>query len=174
MNLVVHLHSRYLDTRLHRVWLDNANCVATFPLWNLSSQLVGYQQYRPRASKERKNDPRLGRYFTKIKDGKVGMWGLESFHYSNTLFLTEGIFDAARLSYLGYAAVALLSHDVSVSTASWLNIVRASRRVVAVCDSGIAGRRLSKYGTDYFVVEGCADLGEASDDYVRQVVKEYG
>jgi hypothetical protein len=122
MNVIDHLHSRYLDTKLHRVWIDENSKVATFPLWNLSGQLVGYQQYRPGASKERKNDPRDGRYFTRLKDSKIGVWGLESYHLSNTLFITEGIFDAARISYFGYAAVATLSNDLATPTARWLQI----------------------------------------------------
>jgi hypothetical protein len=173
MNTLSHLHSRYLDTSLHRVWVDEDNSLATFPLWNLSGQLLGYQQYRPNADKKIKNDPREGRYFTRLKEGKIGVWGLESFYCSNTLFVTEGIFDAARLSYFGYAAVALLSYDIGVSTALWLKVVRSYRRVVAVCDSDTSGRRLSKHGSAYCIVEGYKDLGEAPEAYVQDIIKEY-
>lgn len=173
MNVLNHLHSRHLDTNLHRVWVDEDVKVATFPLWNLSGQLVGYQQYRPRASKERKNDPRDGRYFTRLKDAKIGVWGLESYHLSNTLFITEGIFDAARISYFGYAAVATLSNDLATPTARWLRAIRSSRHIVAICDADTAGRRLAKYGSTAHYVTGYKDLGEAPQNYVRQLINEY-
>ena len=173
MNILEHLHARRLDTNLHRVWIDDDNCLATLPLWNLSGQLVGYQQYRPLASKEAKNDPREGRYFTRLKENKVGVWGLESFNLSPTLFICEGIFDAARISALGHAALALLSYNISKPTASWLGCVRSCRRVVAICDADDSGRRLAKYGTTSHVVSGYKDLGDASESYVQEVIKEY-
>jgi hypothetical protein len=173
MSIIQHLHSRYLDTALHRVWVDEIDNLATFPLWNLSGQLVGYQQYRPCANKEAKNDPREGRYFTRLKDAKIGVWGLESYKLSNTLFITEGIFDAARISYFGYAALAVLSYNLTPSTASWLRIIRSTRPVVAICDSDSVGRHLAKYGTSSCVVLGYKDLGEASQDYVESLIREY-
>jgi len=173
MNILTHLHGRRLDTHLHRVWIDEANRLATFPLWNLSGQLVGYQQYRPHASKEAKNDPREGRYFTRLKENKVGVWGLESFNLSPTLFICEGIFDAARISAIGYAALATLSNDIAKPTASWLRVIRSSRRVVAICDSDTSGRRLSKHASTSHVVSGYKDLGEAPESYVQNIVKEY-
>jgi hypothetical protein len=173
MNVIDHLHSRYLDTKLHRVWIDENSKVATFPLWNLSGQLVGYQQYRPGASKERKNDPRDGRYFTRLKDSKIGVWGLESYYLSNTLFITEGIFDAARISYFGYAAVATLSNDLATPTARWLRSIRYYRHIVAICDSDTAGRHLAKHGDSYHIVQEYKDLGDASEDYVKNLLSDY-
>lgn len=173
MTILEHLHSRYLDLSVHRVWVDEETGLATFPLWNLSGQLVGYQQYRPSASKEAKNDPRDGRYFTRLKEAKVGVWGLESYYLSNTLFITEGIFDAARISYFGYAAVATLSYNLAPSTASWLRAVRSSRHIVAICDSDAAGRHLSKYAHTYHVVSGYKDLGDASQEYVKRLLNNY-
>jgi hypothetical protein len=173
MNVIQHLRDRRLDIHLHRVWIDEANSLATFPIWNLSGQLVGYQQYRPHANKEAKNDPREGRYFTRLKENKVGVWGLESFNLSPTLFICEGIFDAARISVLGHAALALLSYNISKPTASWLKIVRSNRRVIAICDADDSGRLFSKYGTTSHIVSGYKDLGEASESYVQNIVKEY-
>lgn len=173
MNVVDHLNSRRLDTNLHKVWVDEANKLATFPLWNLSGQLVGYQQYRPDGIKERKNNPREGRYFTRIKEARVGIWGLESFNLSPTLFICEGIFDAAAISSLGYAALATLSNDLASSTANWFRVIKSSRRIVAICDADAGGRRLAKYGSTAHIVNGFKDLGEAPIDYVQKVVKEY-
>lgn len=173
MTILQHLHSRYLDTSLHTVWVNENEGAATLPLWNLSGQLVGYQRYRPNSTKERRNDPREGRYFTRVKESRVGVWGLESWKLSSTLFITEGIFDAARISYLGYAAVATLSSNISPSTSSWLAVVRSYRFVVAVCDNDAAGRSLSKYGTTSHIVESYKDLGEASESYVLDLVAQY-
>lgn len=172
MNVLQHLRSRYMNTSLHTVWISEELECVTFPLWNLSGQIVGYQRYRPGAPKEKNNDPRKGRYFTRVKDRRVGVWGLESWNQSNTLFVTEGVFDACRLTNLGYAAIATLSNDVGPSLKSWLWTVRKFRRVVAVCDSDDAGQRLAKYGHVSHVVES-GDLGDASEEYVRNLAKEY-
>jgi hypothetical protein len=132
MTVLENLRSRYFDTKLHTHWVNEEEGVVTFPLWNLSGQLVGYQQYRPSATKKKDNHPKMSRYFTWRKNKVVGVWGLESWNLSNTLFVTEGTFDACRLTYLGYSAVATLSNDVDDSLKRWLWMVRKSRRVVAV------------------------------------------
>jgi len=173
MTVLQNLRSRYFDANLHKAWVDEDEGVATFPLWNLSGQLVGYQQYRPSANKKKDNHPKMSRYFTYRKNKVVGVWGLESWNLSNTLFVTEGIFDACRLTFLGYSAVATLSNDVDDSLKSWLWTVIKYRRVVCVCDNDAAGRRLAKYGHLSHVVES-GDLGDATDEYVANVVKEYG
>jgi len=173
MTVLQHLESRYLNTNLHRVWVDEAQGVATFPLWNLSGQLVGYQQYRPSANKKKDNHPKMSRYFTHRKNKVVGVWGLESWSLSNTLFVTEGIFDAARITYTGsFSAIALLSYDVSATTKAWLWSVRRTRKVVAICDNDSSGRRLAKYGHVAHIVES-GDLGDASDSYVSCLIKNY-
>jgi len=173
MTVLQHLDSRYLNTNLHRVWVDEAQGVATFPLWNLSGQFVGYQQYRPNADKQVKNNPRQGRYFTRVKDARVGVWGLESWRLSNTLFITEGVFDAARITYTGrFAAIALLSYDVSHTTRTWLWTVRRTRKVVAICDNDSSGLKLAKYGHVAHVVNS-GDLGDASEQYVSCLIKNY-
>lgn len=172
MTVLQHLHSRYFDTKLHTHWVDEDEGVATFPLWNLSGQLVGYQQYRPSANKQKDNHPKMSRYFTYRKNKVVGVWGLESWKLSNVLFVTEGTFDACRLTHLGYSAIATLSNDVDDSLKRWLWTVRKFRPIVTVCDNDAAGRRLAKYGHTSHVVES-GDLGDASDEYVANLVKEY-
>lgn len=181
--MLKHLHDRYVDTDLHKVWYDDADRVATFPLWNASGQFAGYQAYRPDADKVQKNDV-YGRYYTYrgekliTKHSKsVTVWGLESWNLSNTLFVTEGIFDAARLTNLGVSAIALLSNDPSISTKNWLLCVRQSRPVIAVCDPGRAGAKLAKVGHDSHTVQvpgdPDADLGDVPDKYVRELIKWY-
>lgn len=173
MNVLKHLKSRHFDSAVHTVWVDDDEGVATYPLWNLTGQMVGYQQYRPSATKKRDNHPRDSRYFTWRKDKVVGAWGLESWKFSNTLFVTEGVFDACRLTSRGFSAVALLSNDIDSSTREWLYMVKSNRFVVAVCDNDVAGRKLAKCGHVAHVMEDGKDMGEASDEYVTNFLKEY-
>lgn len=173
MTVYQHLLDRHLDTKLHRVWVAEELCCASFPLWNLSGQLLGYQRYRPYASKALNNDPRDGRYFTRLVNGDVGIWGLESWNLSNTLFLVEGLFDAARLTSRGYSAIAVFSNEPSRSAREWLYASCSNRRVVAVCDNDEAGRKLARYGHMHHVMAEGKDLGEASDSYVTDFLKEY-
>lgn len=181
-----HLKERYMDTNLHTVWVSEENRCATFPLWNLSGQMVGYQRYQPDEDKLMHNDPTTGRYFTRCgsKDvgtygkeqwsrGPVGMWGLESWNLSNTLFITEGIFDACRITYYGYSAMAVLSYALSDSQRNWVWTIRQTRPVVCVCDNDSSGRKLGRFGHSMVTVDG-HDLGDASEDYVKELVSEYG
>ena len=102
--LTEHLKARHLDLDLHRPVLDDENDVATFYLWNLSGQLVGYQQYRPSGSKTNHNDPREGKYFTFRKLPTVAVFGVETLHLTpNLVFVTEGVLmlqDYQRKAYL--------------------------------------------------------------------------
>lgn len=181
--MLQHIKDRHVDVNLHTVWVDDVERVATFPLWNLSGEMVGYQAYRPDADKVQKNDEK-GRYYTyrgvKLlpKHCKsVSVWGLESWYLTTTLFVAEGIFDAARLTSLGVSAIAVLSNDPNSSTRAWLKCVRQERPVVPVCDPGRAGAKLAKLGTRSHVVnvpgQPDADLGDAPEQYVRDLVNEY-
>ena len=60
------------------------------------------------------------------------------------------------------------SHDTR-----WLWAVRKSRLVVAVCDNDAAGSKLAKYGHTAHFMTDSKDLGEASDTYVTDFLKEY-
>lgn len=171
--VATNIKDRHFNSSLHTVWVDEQEGVATFPLWNLSGQMVGFQQYRPTADKRKSNHPRDSRYFTWRKEKVVGVWGLESWSLSNTLFVTEGIFDACRLTSLGYSAIATLSNDVDDSLKRWLFIVRQTRRVIAICDNDAAGRKLAKCGHVAHVIEEDKDLGEATNTYVQNLVKRY-
>ena len=183
MKMLAHVQSRHVDTNLHKVWVDDVERVATFPLWNLSGQFAGFQAYRPERDKVQKNDLQ-GKYYTyrgdKLVPRKcqtVTVWGLESWYLSNTLFVTEGIFDAARLTNIGVSAVAVLSNDPTMDTRNWLHCVRQTRRVVAVCDPGRAGHKLAKVGTYAHTVELAGipdgDLGDAPQSYVDDLAKSY-
>jgi hypothetical protein len=170
--LLEHLKSRHLNVELHRPVLDLENDLVTFYLWNLSGGLVGYQQYRRYGEKKPNNNPKLGKYFTHRKQPTVTVWGVESLHLTpNLLFVTEGVFDAARLTELGYSAVAVLSNDPGADLKNWLKML--NRTVVVVADNDNAGRKLAKFG-DVAVFTEDKDLGDSSDEFVANLVKQFG
>lgn len=170
MDLVEHLRSRHLDLRLHRPMLDEAEGIATFYLWNLSGQLVGFQQYRPKGEKRQHNNPKEGKYYTYRKLPTLAVWGVESLKYPGSLFVCEGVFDACRLTEVGCAAVAVLSNDTGWDLKNWLSCL--NRRVVVVCDNDAAGRKLAKFGDDVvYTFE--KDLGDSSEDYVKSLILHY-
>jgi len=171
MNLTEHLRSRHLDLELHRPMLDDVERVATFYLWNLSGQLVGYQQYRPEGEKKPNNNPKEGKYFTYRKQPTLTVWGVESLHLTpNVVFVCEGLFDAARLTKRGFSALAVLSNNPTPDLRNWLNCL--NRKVVAVCDNDAAGRKLAKFG-DVAVFCEDHDLGDSSDEFVTKVLQNY-
>jgi hypothetical protein len=171
MELTQHLRSRHLDLDLHRPIIDDEEGVATFYLWNLSGQMVGYQHYRPSADKGMKNHPKLARYCTIRNTSTVAIWGLESLHLTpNVLFVTEGVFDACRLTELGVSAVAVLSNDPSPDVLNWLRML--NRLVVTVCDNDSAGKKLAKFG-DVAVFTDQHDLGDSSAEFVQNLVDKY-
>lgn len=160
-----HVAARRLDTNLHKVWFSEET--ATLPLWNLSSQLTGFLQYRPAGDKKTNNNPRDGKYFTK----RTGLWGLESWYLSNTLFVCEGVFDAAAFTSLDYSALATLSNDVSPSTRNYF--WRLQRQVVAVYDNDKAGSYLAKLGNTSYCFEEYNDAGDAPTALVKDVADFY-
>ena len=167
-----HLKDRHLNVELHRPFVDEVERVATFLLWNLSGQCVGFQQYRPEGEKKPQNNPKQGKYYTFRKQPTLSVWGVESLHLTpHVVFLTEGVFDAARLTERGYSAIAVLSNNPTPDLKNWLMCL--NRKVVAVCDNDTAGRRLARFG-DQCVFTTDKDLGDSSDEYVTELLETYG
>lgn len=171
MQLKQHLLSRHCDLELHRPVLDETEGVATFYLWSVTGKLVGYQQYRPSASKEKHNHPKEGKYFTYRKQPTLGVFGVESLYLNDdVVFLTEGVFDACRLTNRGFPALAALSNDPSREFWNWLSFL--NRKVVAVCDNDAAGRKLAKFG-HYVEFTQDKDLGDSDEQYVTYLLEKY-
>lgn len=166
MNLKRHLNDRQLWLSLYDgIQIVEEEDLVIFPLWNLSGQMVGYQQYRPNATKDKKNDPREGRYYTSLHGNKyekpLGVWGLETYHFdSRYLFITEGIFDACRLHNLGIPAVALLNSSHK-HYKNWLT--STGRRIIKVEDDH--GSSLGPY-ENLSIPSDRSDLGECTDDEI--------
>jgi len=171
MNLTEHLKSRHLDMTLHHPVLDEGTRTVTFFLYNLSGQLVGFQQYKPDSDKKLSNDPRDSRYFTYKNSQTLAVWGVESLHLTpNVVFVTEGVFDAARLTERGVSALAVLSNNPKPELKNWLSAL--NRKVVVVCDNDNAGKMLAKFG-DVAVFTEEKDLGESPDEFVTNLVNQF-
>jgi DNA primase len=166
-----HLKDRHLDLELHRPMVDEVERVATFLLYNLSGQVVGYQQYRPEGLKKPNNNPKEGKYFTYSKQPTLAVWGVESLYLTpGVVFVCEGVFDAARLTSKGVSALAVLSNNSGKDLSNWLGML--NRKVVAVCDNDNAGRKLAKFG-DVSVFCEDHDLGDSSDEFVNNLVARF-
>lgn len=175
MDVLAHLIDRHIDPSKYHIHCDNET--ATFLIYNLSGQLVGYQLYRPFAPKTLNNDAVLGRYYTysskhiHVNNQKTNMlaaWGLETYHYNDEfLFLTEGIFDACRIHNLNYPAIAMLSNDPKPFV-SWLRTLK-DRTLIAICDNDAAGRKLAKCA-DYAFFTDKKDLGDMTEMEVQEFI----
>lgn len=152
-----------------RVFIDEVGGVATFLLYN-GTKLVGYQQYRPSATKEHHNDPKLGRYFTYLPREVDGLYGLEQDSGQGTLFVVEGIFKAIKLHNLGYNAISPLGASPK-RMKPYFRILKATRKLVALGDNDEAGKLLVK-----IVGQGETtplDLDEMDDNDVRGIAQRY-
>ena len=172
MNLKEHLRQRNLNLELHRPILDYEHNVCTFYCWNLSGQVVGYQQYNPLGDKKIFNSKLEGKYYTYRKLPTVVVWGVESLYQSDgVVYLTEGIFDACRMTNLGQSALAMMANNPPKDYKNWLKML--NRPTVAVCDNDVAGMKLAKFGDYVEVVPKGKDLGDAPDDYVEYLLNKY-
>lgn len=181
-----HLRERGLDTSRTRVVVDEEAGLATFLLYNLSGQIVGFQQYNPRGDKTRGGDRELVRraealgvspsalmrYFTRVfsegDEKKLAVWGLETLGDERHLFLTEGVFDASKLHNAGQPAIAVLSNDPQ-PLRSWLRSL--GRLTIAVLDNDAAGSKLSRVADESVrTPDPWKDLGEMPQDAVDEFV----
>ena len=169
--LVEHLRSRHVDLKLHNPVLDEDAGVATFYLYNISGQLVGYQQYRPTSAKKSLNNPKEGRYYTYRSQPTVTLFGVESLHLTpRIVFVTEGLFDAARLTAKGVSALAVLSNNPTPDVYNYLHSL--GRYVVCVCDNDTAGKKLAKFGHTAVTTEE-HDLSDSSESYVDSLLEKF-
>jgi len=170
-NIKQHLLSRHIDFDVHAVYMSETK--ATFMLYNLSGQVVGYQQYSPLAPKLSSN-ALDGRYYTR-RSPHLCVFGLETLSESqNTIFITEGIFDIARLTEKGCSGIALLTNSPNSSMYNFLDCL--PKRRILVIDNDKGGQFLKKTLTGLIhdvIIPPFKDLGEATDDYVNQIIDEY-
>lgn len=170
-----YLKRRHVNFELHRPIVDEVERTATFYFWTVDGKLSGYQQHRPDLKKEsyQRLNPKAARYFTYRKYPTHSVWGVESLAQSKgPVFLTEGVFDGARLTKLGQSALAVCCNNPPKDFANWLQTL--ARPVVVVCDNDAAGLKLAKFGNfvEVVPVEG-QDLGDAPDDYLTFLLNRY-
>jgi DNA primase len=161
--LLEHLKSRHLDVNIHKTFIEDKT--ATFPIYNLLGQLKGFQQYRPDKPKKIANHPREAKYFTR----GTGFWGLESWSFSNSIFLVEGVFDAARLTSRRLSALAVLSSDLSELQKTQLKLIKIQRPIIALCDGDAAGLKLAKYAHYSYIMK--EDVSAASEKELCKVTR---
>lgn len=175
-DIKTHLKDRGVhDESLYHFGLDN---LVVFYLWDFTGKLTGYCNYRRYGIKDSgKNDPYDGKYFIrplKYSDGvrySEPMWGLHSTYYSNTLFVTEGLFDAARVQEAGFASYCCFSNDPK--NVAWLKLVRKIRPVVMVCDGDSAGRKLAKSGHMSLTLPDGKDANDFSANELKKMLDKF-
>lgn len=134
----------HLDKRRMGVdvgWVDYFDEVVTFPLWNLSGQLLGYQQYRWDMPKKG-NKPYMNKYFTYLPKGTLAVFGLEYIpeNYRGDVIVVEGIWEAVALMSIGKTAIAVLGNNPK-PLRQWLSIMPWN--VIPYCQPDKAGKKLA-------------------------------
>lgn len=169
MDIPAHLKERRMEAwRYHYSHDDDTAC---FYLFNLSGQIVGYQQYRPHAPKICKNDPKNGRYYTRAKNA-IAVWGLESYKYRvDILCITEGIFDACQLHRFQIPAIAVLSNDPK-QLKPWLSCI--PRKKIGFLDGDSAGLRLRSVCDYTNATPDGHDLGDTDDTKIQAMLEGMG
>lgn len=167
-----HLLSRGCSPEKYRVWIDNDNGVAVFPLYDSCGKWYGYQQYRPSGTKyQRANvNPKEMRYFTKVPRNKVTMFGIEQFDWSKaTVFVVEGVFDAITIHNLGFNAIALLSNNPKIARSA---LTALGKTTVAVLDGDKAGKALASVCDKAIVCPEGHDAASMNKEQLLQLLTE--
>ena len=164
-----HLQDRGMDYSKYPIDFDPVEGVISFHLFNGNGHFVGYQQYRPdQPSKQKKNDPKSGRYFTYLRSETDGVFGLDVLdHKDRSIFVVEGVFKAAVIHRLGYNAIAVLTSSPK-RLKPWLKILRQTWNLIAIGDNDDAGKRLVN-----IVGKGCQsplDIDEMNDYDVLELL----
>ncbi len=168
-----HLLDRGVDPDKTQLIIDEENNDVYFFLYNLSGQMIGFQKYNPLNSK--KGREREGKYYSYMTDegsGKsLGVWGLHSYDWQDEfIFITEGIFDAARIQQTGYPAIALLSNDPSKGMKSWLKTL--PQKKIVIYDNDSAGKKLMKVGDFAYTVPTGKDMNDLNPTEAKQFIEE--
>lgn len=177
-DLISHLKGRGIDPDKTHIVIDEKNQDVYFYLYNLSGQLVGYQKYNPHNQKQVKPgmDPRLAKYFTWVSDegtGKlIAVWGLESLNVMEDeyVFITEGIFDIARVHEAGHPGVAVLCNNPSDSLKNWLHIL--PQKKIVIYDNDSAGIKLKKVGDYCYTVPTGKDVNDLTPEETKIFLDE--
>ena len=124
--------------------------IITFVLYNLSGQMIGYQEYNWKVEKSKvatlqgvKNKDNK-RYYTYVSEGQSAVWGLENLDCEQSiLFITEGIFKASAIQACGYNAIATLSNNPK-HLRNFLSSL--PYKTIVIADNDKAGMKLLSFG----------------------------
>lgn len=127
-------------------WVDYEEEIVTFPLWNLSGQLVGYQQYNWDKPKARQNKPREQKYFTYTPKQTIGVYGIDMLPSNprETVYLVEGVWEALVGWSFGLPCIAVLGVTSKPNKDLHNFISSLPYNVVSLCQPDKAGVGLSK------------------------------
>lgn len=150
--------------------------IVTFLIYNLSGQIVGYQTYNPTAPKISSRNPAEARYVNRITrmntHASLAVWGMETVSWlSETVFITEGIFDAARLHSNGIPALAVLGNNPTHLT-SWFNTL--PWKTVSCVQGDKAGKKLGKHSNHFnIILPESKDVGDLTDSEFNFYFKDW-
>jgi DNA primase len=172
--VISHLKERGIDPDQTRVIIDEKTNDVYFFLYNLSGQMVGFQKYNKdyvKTGQSNLDDPRMAKYFTWVSEegyGKaIAVWGLESTTFTDKyLFITEGIFDAARIQEAGYPAIAVLCNNPHLSLKGWLETL--PQKKIVIYDNDAPGRKLIKFGDDAYTVTNGKDINDLTPEEAKK------
>lgn len=164
-----HLIERHVDLDLHKPSLSETS--ATFMLYSLTGKLVGYQRYMPLNEKLCSNNLN-GRYYSYRSNDEIAIFGLESYKADSTVYLTEGIFDAVRLTKKGCSALALLTNAPNSSMLNFISLL--PNNIVAIIDNDDGGKFFEKkirhVANALVKCTHFKDLGDSPESFVDELI----
>lgn len=168
------LADRNFDILLHpETVIDSPNRVITFPLYNLSGQMVGFQEYRPDQADKGQNSylqRHLHRYYAHNRRCNTVCWGLQSLHWDVPyVFVQEGVFDTAPFHSLGVPAVAMLGFD---NQEAYKALRTSGKKLYTLADADRSGRIMfNTVGAGRWLgYSAWHDVGQIPLDALQQIV----
>lgn len=161
-NVLAHLRQRGLNPDLYPTAFADRD-VVVFYLTDFSGRVVGFQQYRPAGDKKLVNKD-AGKYWSYSPKETIAVLGLASLDNPGPVYLTGGLFKAATLHRLGYAALHVSATSYKLLKPQlWL----LNRTYLAVGDNDAEGAQfVRRYGG----FQSPKDLDEMSDGEVRELL----
>lgn len=131
-------------------WVNFSTEVVTFPLWNLSGELLGYQEYKWNKPKTRGNHPKDQKYFTYLPKETIGLYGLQLLPegYKGTIYLVEGIWEVIMGWAYNIPCIAMLGSD-NKQAMNWVKSL--PNKVRPLCQPDKAGKKLAKFGEPIYL-----------------------
>lgn len=145
--LADHLERRNFPLVFHPdTVLNHEERTVTFPLWDLSGRMTGYQQYRPDSKDKKSNNKEHARYYTHNDRWKSVMWGTNTIQWNKPfIFVQEGVFDACPFHHFNIPAVAILSYN---NVEAYKALRSTGKKLFTIADGDKSGRKLLKTISD--------------------------